>query len=81
MANIGNSNLSIGQILSGKEPLENLLTCADNLDGMPGTRGSLSGLDRFGEPLGGVDMHPTLLSGFGGLESLLIKELPEPEPR
>jgi hypothetical protein len=49
--------------------------------GMPGTREPLSGLDRFGEPLGGVDMHPTLLSGFGGLESLLIKELPDPEPR
>ena len=67
--------------MSGKEPLENLLTCADNLDGMPGTRESLSGLDRFGEPLGGVDMHRTVLSGFGALESLLTKELSDPEPR
>ena len=49
--------------------------------GTPGTREPLSRLDRFGEPLGGVDMHPTLLSGFGEFESLLIKELPDPEPR
>jgi hypothetical protein len=26
-------------------------------------------------------MHPTVLSGFGGLESLLIKELRDPDPR
>jgi NADPH2:quinone reductase len=30
---------------------------------------------------GGIEMRAIVLSGFGGLESLVIKELPDPEPK
>src|SRR5262249_11690866 len=31
--------------------------------------------------LGGIDMRAIVLSAFGGIESLVIKELPDPEPK
>ena len=33
------------------------------------------------ETLGGIKFRAIVLNGFGGLESLVIKELPTPKPR
>ena len=79
---IGAAARKAGDLLTETEPLkESLDLCRSSPKAVPGTPEPLAGLDRFGNPLGGIDMRAIVLNGFGGLENLVIKELPDPEPK